>query len=339
MAESLQISTSDPSLNADCLQTFLFEASHVRGEIVRIESAWKTIQARRAYPIAVKKHLGEMVAAGALLSATLKFDGTLILQAQGTGAVRLIVVECSADLSIRATIKLASDTEGEKISENATLCDLINPDGLGKLAITLDPANRQEGQQAYQGIVPLQNMDGSPVETIAQAMMVYMEQSEQLETRLWLASNDEFAAGMLLQRLPKVGGKISADTEKSPEEIEDAWARLQMLAETTGADELLSTPPTIMMNRLFQEESEWQTVRSFEPRAIRFNCPCSRHRVGNMLLMLGLEEVESILAEQGKIETECDFCGESYEFDAVDCKQLFVTGKTPEGMNNPNEKH
>lgn len=339
MAESLPTESLDQHLNSDCLQTFLFEASHVRGEIVRLENSWKTIQARRAYPAAVKKHLGEMVAAGALLSATLKFDGTLILQAQGTGAIRLIVVECSADLNIRATIKLGSDVDGDSIPVDATLCDLINPDGLGKLAITLDPSNRQEGQQAYQGIVPLQHFDGTPVETIAQAMMVYMEQSEQLETRMWLASNDDFAAGMLLQRLPKVGGKATSIPEKSPEEIEDAWERLQMLAQTTSPDELLSTPPTVMMHRLFQEESAWQEVRSFEPRTIRFHCPCSRHRVGNMLLMLGLEEVESILEEQGKIETECDFCGAHYEYDAVDCKQLFTTGNAAAGIPPAPGKH
>ena len=193
--------TSSAISSADELQTFIFEATHVRGEIVRLGQSWQTIQSRRNYPAAVKRHLGEMVAAGALLSATLKFEGTLIIQAQGTGIIRLLVVECTANLGVRATIKLNDDVDHQLISPDASLSTLLNPDGQGKLAITLDPMNRQEGQQAYQGIVPLLNDDGSPVESIAQAIMSYMRHSEQLETRLWLAANDDFAAGMLLQRL------------------------------------------------------------------------------------------------------------------------------------------
>jgi len=331
--------TPQNSFETDCLQTFLFEASHVRGEIVHLGQSWKTIQERRNYPQAIKNHLGEMVAAGALLSATLKFDGTLILQAQGTGAIRLIVVECSSNLGIRATIKLNPESLNEDIPHNATLAELINPDGLGRLAITLDPNQRQEGQQAYQGIVPLQNDDGSPVQTIAQAITIYMKQSEQLDTRLWLASNDDFAGGILLQRLPQVGGNNISSQQLSSEEIEDAWQRLQMLAQTTSADELLSTSPEHMMRRLFQEESDWQEVRSFELRQVHFQCPCSRERVGNMLLMLGQDEVNSILDEQGKVQTECDFCGASYEFDPVDCKQLFTTGISSENLKTPQQKH
>lgn len=326
-----------PSIQADCLQTFLFETSLVRGEIVRLHEAWKTIQERRMYPYVINRHLGEMVAAGALLSATLKFDGTLILQAQGTGPVRLLVVECTADLKVRATIKLNPAIDSDAIPPNASLADLINPDGKGMLVITLDPSKQQEGQQAYQGIVPL--IDGDkPINTIAEAIMVYMRNSEQLQTRVWLACNDDYCAGILLQRLPKLGGK-SLDLSKTDDELSEDWSRLQMLADTTSNDELLNTPPETMMRRLFQEESAWQGVRSFPMRSVAFDCQCSRKRVGNMLLMLGIAEVESILAEQGQVETECDFCGQRYHFDPVDCAQLFKANNANEGLRPAEGKH
>lgn len=335
-------SANKPNISAtasDELQTFIFEATHVRGEIVRLGKSWQTIQSHRSYPTVIKKHLGEMVAAGALLSATLKFDGTLIIQAQGTGAIRLLVVECTAQLGVRATVKLSPDFEGDTLNPNANLSDLLNPDGKGKLAITLDPNNRQEGQQAYQGIVPLLNEDGSPIKSIAEAIMSYMRNSEQLETRLWLASNDEYAAGILLQKLPSIGGKIEPSQIRSEEAIADEWERLQILANTSSEKELLETPATVMMNRLFQEESELQQVRSFPIRHVNFQCLCSRQRVGNMLIMLGSDEVDSILAEQGHVETECDFCGEKYHFDPVDCKQLFTTSNIAAGTQAPTGKH
>ena len=331
--------TSSAISSADELQTFIFEATHVRGEIVRLGQSWQTIQSRRNYPAAVKRHLGEMVAAGALLSATLKFEGTLIIQAQGTGIIRLLVVECTANLGVRATIKLNDDVDHQLISPDASLSTLLNPDGQGKLAITLDPMNRQEGQQAYQGIVPLLNDDGSPVESIAQAIMSYMRHSEQLETRLWLAANDDFAAGMLLQRLQSIGGKISTDAIRTEEAIKDEWQRLQLLADTTSNEELLNTNASLMMKRLFQEESEWQQVRSFPIRSVHFECLCSRERVGNMLLMLGELEIDSIIKEQGQVDTECDFCGEKYIFDAVDCKQLFSANLINKAMRSPHGDH
>jgi molecular chaperone Hsp33 len=324
------------TLEFDVLQTFLFEKSQVRGEIVRLGSSWQTIQQRRTYPPAIKRHLGEMVAAGALLSATLKFDGTLIIQAQGTGIVRLLVVECNANLGLRATIKLAPHIDGSLIDEQISLAELINPDGLGKLAITLDPSNRGEGQQAYQGIVPLM-YQGKPVDTIAQAMMAYMHHSEQLETHISLSCNDQFASGILIQKLPQMGGKVLENIAQ--EELLDDWHRFNLLVNTVSDEEMLSTSPDILMQRLFSAEANDQKVMAFEPRPVHFECQCSRTRVGNMLLMLGHAEVLSILEEQHQVETTCDFCGEVYLFDPVDCEQLFKAQNLLDGMRPAQGKH
>ena len=328
--------TPQHSSEVDTLQTFLFEKSQVRGEIVRLGPSWQTIQSRREYPLAIKKHLGEMVAAGALLSATLKFNGTLIIQAQGTGIVRLLVVECNASLGLRATIKLAPNIDHTLLDESMSLAELINPDGQGKLAITLDPENRSEGQQAYQGIVPLVHL-GKPVETIAEAMMAYMHHSEQLETHISLSCNDAFASGILIQKLPNSGGKIQKTV--SQKELLDDWHRFFLLVNTVQDDEMLNTPPKVLMERLFADEANYQHVMAFEARSVHFSCQCSRKRVGNMLLMLGHAEILSILEEQGRVETTCDFCGKVYEFDPVDCEQLFAAQNLLDGMRPAQGKH
>ena len=320
----------------DVLQTFLFEKSQVRGEIVRLGPTWQTILERRDYPPVIRRHLCEMVAAGALLAATLKFNGTLIIQAQGTGIVRLLVVECSADMGLRATIKLAPNIDLQLIDEQTSLAELISPDGLGKLAITLDPGKRLAGQQAYQGIVPLTHQ-GKPVVSIAQAMMAYMHHSEQLETHIWLACDDTHASGILIQRMPNSGGKGHDDI--STEERLDDWQRLYLLSNTVDAQEMLNTAPQILMQRLFLEEANTQKVLTFEPRHLHFSCHCSRERVGNMLLMLGYAEVQSILEEQSRVETTCDFCGQVYLFDQVDSEQLFAAQNLLDGMRPAQGKH
>lgn len=328
---------SNFSTESDSLQTFLFEKSQIRGEIVLIQKAWQTILERKSYPIIIQKHLGEMVAAGALLSATLKFEGTLILQAQGTGLVRLMVVECKANLDIRATVKLAKDIDPTMIYDDSTLSELINPDGNGKLVITLDPNKPEEGKQAYQGIVPLM-LSGKPVTTIAQAVMAYMQYSEQLETHIILSANKTHVGGILIQKLPNIGGLVKT-TDLNLEEQKEDWTRIQLLVNTVNEAELLSTPPQVLMQRLFLEETNYQGVREFPLRRLQFSCQCSRDKVGNMLLMLGKDEVAEILAEQNQVETTCDFCGQIYQFDLVDCQQLFIVGNVASNLSQKNMKH
>ena len=141
----------------DTLQKFMFENTAVRGELVDVSETWKHVQARREYPPAVQTILGEMLSAAALLSANLKFNGAIVMQIHGDGPLRLLVVECDSELNMRATAKLA---EGEIISDGATLSQLVNLNGGGRFVITLDPKDKLPGQQAYQGIVPL---DGESV--------------------------------------------------------------------------------------------------------------------------------------------------------------------------------
>jgi molecular chaperone Hsp33 len=319
----------------DSLQVFVFDGAPVRGEIVNIRDSWQAILARKDYPPAVKKLLGDLVAAGVLLCGTLKFNGSMIIQAQGNGAVRLLVLECNEHLVIRATAKLNDDIDLSALADDANLSDLINPDGQGRLVITLDPADRKPGQNPYQGIVALSD-HGEPVTSIAEAITLYMRDSEQLETRLWLASDEDSCGGLLLQRLPNMGGQLKMDDEMATE----GWSRLQMLSDTVTDEELLSLEPKVLMNRLYLDESAHHGVRSFDERPIKFGCRCSRIKVADMLKMLGEEEVNSILLEKDTVETNCDFCGQVYIFDAVDCKQIFASPTMVDAVKQaPNSKH
>ncbi len=298
----------------DTLRKFMFEHSAVRGELVELPQTWQQVQMRRSYPGPVRNVLGEMMAAAALLSANLKFNGAIVMQIHGDGPLKLLVVECDSQLRMRATAKLAPDAS---VAENASLQELVNQNGQGRFVITLDPKDKLPGQQPYQGIVPL---DGDSVSVVLEN---YMLRSEQLDTKLWLAADDKVARGLLLQKLPQEGGigiTVADDGE--------TWNRTVALASTVQEEELLTTDIDTLLHRLFWEE----TIRMFEPMQPAFECSCNREKVGNMLKMLGQEEVDSALAELGQLAINCDFCGQEYIFDKVDGVQLFATATTIEGM-------
>jgi molecular chaperone Hsp33 len=306
----------------DQLRKFMFSAAPVRGEIVSLRNTWQEVLARRQYPAPVRDVLGEMMAACALLSANLKFDGTLIMQIFGDGPVKMLVVQCNSDLSIRATAKFSGEAGGA-IGESMSFVDLLNASGHGRCVITLDPREKKPGQQPYQGIVPLNGEDG-PLQSMSQVLEHYMHHSEQLDTRLWLAANTERAVGMLLQKLPGDGGIVPHPGAHDA----DTWERVCTLGSTLSQDELLKEAPETVFKRLFWQEN----VQHFEPAAARFECSCSREKVGAMLKMLGREEVDGVIEERGHVEIHCEFCNQRYEFDPVDVAQLFVAGGLSAGV-------
>jgi len=276
---------------SDTLQRFLFEHVPIRGELVQLAATWQAVTERHDYPAPLRRLLGELMAAGALLAATLKFEGRLILQLHGDGPVKLIVVECAAGHAMRATAKWDG-----AIAE-AGLRALL---GRGRFVINLLP---ESGQQGYQGVVDLD------ADSIAAVLEHYMAASEQIQTRLWLACDNWRAAGLLLQKLPE---RESADA--------DAWPRIGHLAATVQPQELLKLAPQQLLRRLFHEED----LRVFEPRPVYFRCSCTRERVTGMLRMLGADEVRGVIAERGEVEVHCEFCNRRYAFDAVDAEEIFA---------------
>ncbi|MGC4077683.1 MAG: Hsp33 family molecular chaperone HslO [Rubrivivax sp.] len=302
------------------LTKFLFEGLPVRGMLVRLGDGWREMLARRqaagGYPRPVRELLGEISAAAVLMQANIKFNGALVLQISGDGPVKLAVAEVQPDLAFRATATLTGE-----VADDARLEALVNVNGQGRCAITLDPKDRLPGQQPYQGVVPLHGDQREPLQNVSEVLEHYMLQSEQLDTKLVLAADDTTAAGLLIQRLP-VEGELNLAGRRNEDEIglSEAFDRVAMLAATLTRDELLELPPERILHRLFWEE----TLRVFEPMTPRFACSCSRERVGEMLKTLGREESVSLIEERGEVEVGCQFCGQHYRFDAVDVGEMFT---------------
>ena len=277
----------------DHKQRFLFPDSDIRGELVQVESSVTRIIEGHNYPLAVQGLIGEAVAAVALLASTLKFKGRLALQAQGKGPVSLLLAECTNEGELRA---LARHSDGQDWSHG----DIQTLIGDGNMVITIIP---EQGRQ-YQGIVPLAG------DSLAQCLEAYFHQSEQLPTRLWLASGNNRAAGLLLQRLPNQLASSDANTQM--------WEHLEALAGTLKMEELLDLPAETVLRRLFHETPP----RLPEAQPLRFGCTCSRERTENALLSLGADELKTLLDEDGEATLTCDFCLSQQHFDAVDLAEL-----------------
>ena len=318
------------------LHKFLFDGLPVRGMIVRLTGAWTELLARRAgntetgaYPAPVSELLGEMAAAAVLMQSNIKFNGALVLQIFGDGPVKLAVAEVRSDLSLRATASVSGE-----LPAHAGLADLVNAGGGGRCAITLDPQDRLPGQQPYQGVVPLHGDRKEKLHRLSDVLQHYMLQSEQLDTTLVLAANDEVAAGLLIQRMPAKGeGNLAGAAGRGDEDqigLNEDYNRIATLAASLTRDELLSLDVETILRRLFWEERLLRFVPQRGESGPRFACSCSRERVGNMLRSLGIDEVQGILDERGSIEVGCEYCGQQYHFDAVDAAQLFTApGQQP----------
>ena len=306
------------------LHKFIFDGLPVRGMLVRLTDSWQEILKRRqaagGYPVEVMHLLGEMAAAGTLMQGNIKFNGALVLQIFGDGPVKLAVAEVQPDLSIRATATVTGI-----VDSGSTLSQLVNVNNEGRCAITLDPKDKLPGQQAYQGVVPLFGDKHEKIENLSEVLEHYMLQSEQLDTRLILAADGNVAAGLLIQRLPVKGagnleGTIDSDANEDQIGINEDYKRISILASTLKREELLTLDADTILRRLFWEES----ITRFEPLAPSFACSCSRERVAGMLRSLGIEEIESVIAERGSVHVTCEFCGAQHDFDPVDAAQIFT---------------
>ncbi len=271
----------------DALQRFVFERARVRGELVRLDETWREVRRRREYPEAVRGALGELTAASVLLAATLKFEGgALVLQIQGGHPVDLLVVECQADLSLRAMARWDGGLPGARPPPHPARARR-------RRALRPHHRPRRAACASYQGIVPLEGR------TTAQVLERYMARSEQIATLFSLAASEERAAGLLIQKLPEAGGKAAPDADP------DLWNRVGHLAATLTRAELLELPGRDILRRLFHDED----LRLFETMPVRFACRCSRERVAGLIRMVGADEVRQALADRGTIDVTCEFCG------------------------------
>lgn len=310
------------------LHKFIFEGLPVRGAIVRLSDSWQEVLRRRAgnsqtgpYPLPVQSLLGEMSAAAVLLQSSIQFDGDVVLQIAGDGPVKVAVAEVGAQLQFRSTATL----QGE-VAANAPLSQLVNATGQGRCAITLDPDRKDQGQQSYQGVVPLNDADGSALPELSDMLAHYMQQSEQLPTTLVLAADDKVAAGLFIQRLPLEGegNLIGQGVTLSDEELGEHYRRIDLLTRSLKREELLELDVRTILRRLYWEED----LRLFEAQdndpVPHFACSCSLERVQRMVQGMGRGEAEAILSERPDIEVGCEFCGAQYRLDPIDVAQLFM---------------
>lgn len=283
-------------MDSDGLRRFLFEGSNVRGVRVHLTDSWQTLLARHPYSEAVQELLGQSLAAVTLLGATIKFDGSLIMQMSGDGPVPMLVVQVTGSRTVRGMASVRDELASTDARQ--PLDEVV---GKGHLAITIDPGS---GRDRYQGIVALDQSQ------LADVLDSYFTNSEQLPTRVWLAADGIRAAGMLLQALPA-------------EEFDEAeWQHVTTLADTLTPDELLGLGTEALLRRLYHAEP----VRLFEPEAVRFFCRCSRDRVSGVLRALDLAELkETAIEEGGQLSVNCDFCNAPYTFDVVDLEELFAS--------------
>ncbi len=285
-----------PAASDDLLLRFILEASGVRGVLVRLNATWQAVLARHAYPPAVAACLGETLAATALMTGHAKIDGRLSVQLRGTGALRSLFAECTRDGTLRG---LASYTE--------PLPEPLGPRAFGEssiLAITIESL-AAAGREAmrYQGLV------GLDADTMAAAFEGYFDQSEQLPTRMLLATDADRAVGLMLQKLP------------GPIDDPDGWPRATACLKTLANAELLATPPHDLLFRLFHEDA----VAIRDRRGLQFGCSCSRERVAAMLHGLGREEAMAAADHQpGGAEVSCQFCGRSYRLAREEVAALFA---------------
>jgi molecular chaperone Hsp33 len=276
-------------IEQDILRRFLFEELGVRGEWVNLTASWQAAKQHQHSSAMVQQLLGQALVAVVMLSATIKFKGSMILQAQGDGDITTLVAQSTDERKIRGLVRSRGEvTEGS----------LESMFGQGRLVLTVDSGNAKP----YQGVVPLQG------EQLATALESYFEQSEQLNTRLWLFANDTQATGLLLQELP---------TQDSDE---DGWQRIEMLANTITEKELLALDCEQLLYRLFHDEK----VRLFDAEPVEFECACSRQRIERTLRAIGRQELEGILQERGGVEVICEFCGEHYQFDKIDVETFLL---------------
>jgi molecular chaperone Hsp33 len=272
-------------MQTDYVQRFLFEKLDVRGRLVCLTQSWQKMTAGRGYPPPIAELLGHSIALTAMLAANQKDAGRITLQVQGSGAVKLLVADCSADLKIRGMAQYRGTDPSI---------------GEGRLALTFD--NLASGQ-IYQSMVPLEGRN------MAEIFARYLERSEQRVCFLQLLASGEAVCGLLLEKLP------GADARDS-----DGWNRIGHLAATLQLAETVNAQPYDLLVKLFPEE----LLRVFRLDPVAYHCPFDVQNVERVLRGLGREEVESILVEQGEVVIKNEMCNHEYRFDRAAVETLFA---------------
>lgn len=281
---------------SDVVMPFVFEALPIRGAIIQLQKSWHRMLLGHNYDQPVLETLGHSAAASALIAQSLKFDGSITLQINGDGPLAMLVMQCTSNLELRG---MASP---EHLENDVAFAELVRK---ARCAITVDAGAMD---RPYQGIVEVSG------ESLADSIEDYYERSAQIPTHLQLVSDRNCCGGILLQQMPG---------EKGP--VADDWRRLGLLASTLRIRDLAGGLSPTLLSRLFAEDD----LRVFQARAAQFRCRCSRRRTEDVLKLLGEEDTRDLLAEQGRIEVTCEYCGRTRTFDSIDITRIFTGPHVP----------
>lgn len=280
----------------DSLQRFIFERADIRGEVAHVDHAFITIVNQRNYPPAVKTLIAEALIACLLLAGSIKFKGEMCLQFQGDKRLPLLLIQCTHELQLRGFAKYGQDLTSDDY-QHAFL--------QGQMVLTINQYNQT---QSYQSVIPITKT------TMADNLIDYFAQSEQIATHVWLAVGEHSAAGMLLQLMPN-----QDNSQQNSLQRENFWSYATCVAQTITEQELLTLPNETLLHRLYHETN----VILYPERIACFKCRCNREKIKQVLSVLGAEDVQQLVKEQGEIKIDCDFCHTSYKFDAIDTALLF----------------
>lgn len=284
----------------DIVVPFVFESLPVRGALIQLQNSWHRMLLGHDYERPVLETLGHSAAASALIAQSLKFDGSLTLQISGDGPLSMLVMQCTSRLELRGMANAVPLDEGIRFPEMVSRA---------RCAITINvAADAGAMDRPYQGIVEVGG------ESLADSLELYYARSAQIPTHLALVSDPFCCGGLLLQRMPGEAGLP-----------DDDWRRLGLLASTLRVVDVNGGIGPALLGRLFAEDD----LRLFEPRPAMFRCRCSRRRTENVLRLLGEAETRALLAERGRVEVTCEYCGRQRRFDAVDIDSLFVDDVAP----------
>ena len=300
--------------NFDECTSFLIDDGLFVGRICRLDNVLKTIVNKHGYMKNVSAALTETTALAVLLANALKFEGLFTLQLQGNGPVSTIVVDVTSEGKMRACVNYDKErlekafalrkNEGEIEATPHLL-------GTGTLAFTIDNGT----DNYHQGVVDLQG------KTLEECALRYFKQSEQIETILKLfidipetENGDWKAGGILLQRIPELGGK-DIDLSNIPELKNEAEILLKSLKKEEIFDEKLSLND--ILYRLYHANNLVITKNN----SYEFCCRCSREKLLKTLRGFSENDLASMLDENSKITAKCGFCSEVYEFTIPEIKE------------------
>jgi molecular chaperone Hsp33 len=272
---------------ADSVTPFGFESLPVRGALIHLSRSWRRMLRDHDYDALVTETLGHAAAATGLIAQSLKFDGAVTLQILGGSALQMLVMQVTSELDIRGMAAVA-----EKVGAS----DFAGLTRDAQCAVTVD-----SGGNPYQGIVEIVDI------SLAASLEHYFDRSMQVPSHIALVADDKVAAGILLQQVP--GERIDPDD----------WHRLRLLVQTLTFGDFDGEAGLQLIGKLFAEDD----VRVYTPRPVEFRCRCTAEKTEDVLRMLGEAEARETLAEQGRIEVTCEYCGRRRHFDAVDVKRLF----------------